>query len=288
MIKAIPPYRYSPSKTLFAPSCANGMASRARKTVVTILFDRLRSSGSSGSDIVRYPHQHRLVLRTTQCSSDGVTYRAASVGRKSAAPSATNCRLQIGLCPTMMVWVIGSACACFGRFDSSQLTRLRWLAGDAHPSRRVQHAGNTAMKGRMRPLRQMLDQTVLHRIEMNVVQIRREVPVVADRVLPVSPLPDTAFAPASRMTGDRGSPTRTDFENPCLIARQRPGNRRPLPAIACPWLEPGSTGRQCMWSGSTTQASMWNGARARTCRTASRNTSICVTTNPTGGRAGSR
>src|SRR5207237_6179996 len=55
----------------------------------------------------------------------------------------------------------------------------------------VQPAGNTATKGGMRPLHRMLDQTVLHRIEMNVVQARREIAlakagVVADRVLPVS------------------------------------------------------------------------------------------------------
>jgi hypothetical protein len=42
----------------------------------------------------------------------------------------------------------------------------------------------------MQPLRRMLDQTVLHQIEMNVVQMRRQIPLVADRMLPVSPLPD--------------------------------------------------------------------------------------------------
>jgi hypothetical protein len=68
----------------------------------------------------------------------------------------------------------------------------------------------------------MLDQTMLHRIEMNVVQMRRQIPVVADRVFAVSSLPDVVFA-AGIMTGDRGSPVRTDFENPFLIARQRPG-----------------------------------------------------------------
>jgi len=49
----------------------------------------------------------------------------------------------------------------------------------------------------MRPLRRMLDQTVLHRIEMNVVQMRRQILLVTDRMLPVSPLPDAAFAPAN-------------------------------------------------------------------------------------------
>jgi hypothetical protein len=48
----------------------------------------------------------------------------------------------------------------------------------------------------MRPFRRVLDQTVLHRIEMNVVQMRRQISLVADRVLSVSSLPDAAFAPA--------------------------------------------------------------------------------------------
>jgi hypothetical protein len=41
-------------------------------------------------------------------------------------------------------------------------------------------------------------------------------------------------SPRRIMTDDRGSPLRTDFENPSLIARQGPGNWRLLPAIACP------------------------------------------------------
>jgi hypothetical protein len=79
---------------------------------------------------------------------------------------------------------------------SFPLTCLWRLAAAAHPSRRVHAAGHTATKRGMRPLRRVRDQTVLHRVEMNVIHMRREVPVVADRVLPVSPLPDTAFAPA--------------------------------------------------------------------------------------------
>jgi hypothetical protein len=97
--------------------------------------------------------------------------------------------------------MIRSAYACLGPFDFIAAHRLRRFAGAVHPRRRVQPAGNTATKGGMRPLRRMLDQTVLHRIEMNVVQMRRQIAlakagVVADRVLSVSSLPDAAFAPA--------------------------------------------------------------------------------------------
>ncbi len=75
-------------------------------------------------------------------------------------------------------------------------------------------------------------------------------------------------SPRRIMTGDRGSPMPTAFENPFLIARQRPGKSVSFS---------GNVHRQCTWSGSTTQASIWKGARARTRRTASRNASICVT-----------
>jgi hypothetical protein len=52
--------------------------------------------------------------------------------------------------------------------------------------------------------------------------MRRQIAGVADRVLPVSSLPDAAFA-RRIMTGNRGSLMRTDFKDPFLIARQRPG-----------------------------------------------------------------
>jgi hypothetical protein len=52
------------------------------------------------------------------------------------------------------------------------------------------------MKGGMRPLDRVLNKTVLHWIEVNVVDMRHQIPVVADRVLPVSPLPDSALAVA--------------------------------------------------------------------------------------------
>jgi hypothetical protein len=70
------------------------------------------------------------------------------------------------------------------------------------------------------------------------------------------------------MTGDRGSPVGTDFENAVLIARQRPGKS------ASP---SGKVHSQCKWSGRMTHASMWNGARRRVCRTALRSASICLT-----------
>jgi hypothetical protein len=73
----------------------------------------------------------------------------------------------------------------------------------------------------------VLDQTVLHRIEMNAVQIRRQIALAkagASRIVCSQyrrcQMPRS---PRRIMTGDRGSPMRTNFENPFLIARQRPG-----------------------------------------------------------------
>jgi hypothetical protein len=59
----------------------------------------------------------------------------------------------------------------------------------------------------------MLDQTVLHRIEMNVVQMRRQIPV-ARIVCSQYRRCQMPRSPRRIMTGDRGSPMRTDFENP--------------------------------------------------------------------------
>jgi hypothetical protein len=41
----------------------------------------------------------------------------------------------------------------------------------------------------------VLDQTVLHWVEVRVVNVRRKVGVIADRMFPVSSLPDPAYAP---------------------------------------------------------------------------------------------
>src|SRR6185436_13151510 len=60
----------------------------------------------------------------------------------------------------------------------------------------------------MRPIRQMRDQAVLDGVEMNVVRVRGEIPLVADRVFPISPLPDAAFA------------TRAPYRRPAFIDRQ--------------------------------------------------------------------
>lgn len=59
----------------------------------------------------------------------------------------------------------------------------------------------------------MLDQTVLDRVEMDVIEMAGEIPLVADCVLPIAALPDTAFAAA-------GHSRRSRFDG-----RQRLGER---------------------------------------------------------------
>jgi ADP-ribose pyrophosphatase YjhB (NUDIX family) len=51
-------------------------------------------------------------------------------------------------------------------------------------------------KRRMRPVCGMFHKTMLHRVEVRVVQVSRKVSIIADRVLPVPPLPNAAFATA--------------------------------------------------------------------------------------------
>jgi hypothetical protein len=50
------------------------------------------------------------------------------------------------------------------------------------------------MKRRMRPIRRVRHETVLDWVEMRVVHVSREVAIIANRVLPVPPLPNAAFA----------------------------------------------------------------------------------------------
>jgi hypothetical protein len=101
---------------------------------------------------------------------------------------------------------------------------------------------------------------MLHRVEVRVVQVSRKVSIIADRVLPVPPLP-MPRSPWLVIAGDRDSRAGKAFENAVLIVRQRPG-KSAWPA--------GKVHRHSIWSGRTTQVSMWKGAWSRTCRITSR------------------
>ena len=82
------------------------------------------------------------------------------------------------------------------------------------PIRRINSLLNQAMKSRMRPVRQPFDQTMLERVDMDVIHMRTKtkfqwrltpalsalnavavtkIRLVADQVFPISALPDTPF-----------------------------------------------------------------------------------------------
>ena len=65
-----------------------------------------------------------------------------------------------------------------------------------HPPGRIHPPRHTTPKRRKRPIRRVFHQTVLHRIEMRVVHVGCIIPLIADGVFPVSPLPDARFATA--------------------------------------------------------------------------------------------
>jgi hypothetical protein len=72
----------------------------------------------------------------------------------------------------------------------------------------------------MRPVPNPAHEAVLYRIDVAVFDISFVIAVIADEVLPIAPLPDTAFA-SGRAHLDRHSSLGSDFEKCVLIIRQR-------------------------------------------------------------------
>jgi hypothetical protein len=58
----------------------------------------------------------------------------------------------------------------------------------------------------MRPIGRVFHQTAPHWVEMRVAQVSGEVLIVTDRMLPVPPLPDAAFASAGHDVGKDFAP----------------------------------------------------------------------------------
>ena len=80
---------------------------------------------------------------------------------------------------------------------SPPLARLSRLVATAQPPRRIEPARHAPAKRRMRPIRRVLHDTMLHRVKMRVVHVGGEVLIVLDRVLPIPPLPNAALATAA-------------------------------------------------------------------------------------------
>jgi hypothetical protein len=170
-------------------------------------------------------------------------------------------------------WAEKAALSCLsGAFASAvsvspPLAGPLWFAAATHPPGRIQSAGQAPTKRRMRPIRRVLRQTVLDRVEMRAVHVSREVPLVTDRVLPVPPLPD---APLAASDHDGRSP----FTGGQRF-RERDLDRAPTTG------EVGIAFRQGPQAvhvvGKEDPGVDAESALARTCRTASRNASFCIT-----------
>lgn len=81
-----------------------------------------------------------------------------------------------------------------------------------HPTTPTSTA-NLAVDGRTEPVLGAHDQAILHRIDPAIAQMRREVGLVADMVLPIPTLPESALA-----VRDVASPPRTHV-GPCSVLR---------------------------------------------------------------------
>jgi hypothetical protein len=79
---------------------------------------------------------------------------------------------------------------------SPALAGLLRLAPGTDPPGRIKPARDTPAKRGMRPIHGVFHKTVLYRVEMRVAHVGGEILVVTDRMLPVPPLPDAAFAAA--------------------------------------------------------------------------------------------
>jgi len=55
----------------------------------------------------------------------------------------------------------------------------------------------------MQPICRVSDETMLDRVEVDVIEMNGKVPVIADRVLPITGLSDAALAAAGRPRGSR-------------------------------------------------------------------------------------
>ncbi len=67
------------------------------------------------------------------------------------------------------------------------------IFGTTRPIRRINTPLNQPVKSRIRPIRQPFDQTMLERIDMDVIHMRPKIRLIADQVFPISALPYTPF-----------------------------------------------------------------------------------------------
>ena len=64
----------------------------------------------------------------------------------------------------------------------------------ASPINRQDSSFDISMKRRIRPTHDSIHQPMLDRIYVNIIDMPRKISIIADEMLPITPLPDSAFA----------------------------------------------------------------------------------------------
>ena len=126
------------------------------------------------------------------------------------------------------------------------------IRGAVRPGRGVEAEPHHAMK-RKRPGPDALHMAVFDRVEVDVIEMPREIVFVAQRVFPRARC-QTPRSRLRRRLAEMPSVWGNPREKLALISRQRTG-KSPSP--------PGNVQIVCRWSGSTTMASMTNGCPLR-------------------------
>src|SRR5690606_39517857 len=78
---------------------------------------------------------------------------------------------------------------------------IAWHAGTPRPTLRIYPLAHRAVERGIRPIRHTGDMAVFQRVDMDVIRVTAVVLLVANQVLPISPLPDSAFAAAQVRQG---------------------------------------------------------------------------------------
>ena len=119
----------------------------------------------------------------------------------------------------------------------------------------------------MRPIHGTAHPAMLHRIEMNVIYVPRQVSFIANLMFPIPPLPYAAFAFCGT-AGAQAFPLLQSPRESCFKQR---------PSFWIVRVPAGIRHMACRWSGNTTIATIENGCAVFTLLITSRRSAICRT-----------
>jgi len=184
---------------------------------------------------------------TPRASSDircGLTaHRAASMGRSNRALGDPEIAVVDCSCR------LGRALARPNTYTRRLLMLLRPLRelrlNIRSPQGIVRAAFNPLQKTRMRPIASGPGQPMMNGIDVNVIEMPLEITLIADRMLPESPLPDALLALCAPTLVSSGSAIDLDVRACKCFFHQAPTRRKICVAI-------GQRPKLCRWSGRTT------------------------------------